>query len=176
MTKSDIRAVDHVGITVPDLDAAQRFFENVFGAEFLYDMLDGPLCGPEIEEALGVPAGTTLNAIRMLRLGQGPSLELFSYSSSDQKAPVVPSDFGLQHFALFVDDIEAVAARIELHGGKILGQILALPGGDSGPGNRFVYFRTPWGMTMELVDVPSPQAYEKSTALRRWKPERGVRR
>jgi catechol 2,3-dioxygenase-like lactoylglutathione lyase family enzyme len=170
MPKNDVRAVDHVGITVPDLDAAQHFFEEAFGAQFLYDMLDGPLSGPAIEEALGVPEGTSLNAIRMMRLGQGASLELFSYTSKDQKAPVVPSDFGVQHFALYVDDIDAVAKRIEILGGKILGRISELPGGDSGPGNRFVYFRAPWGMTMELVDVPSPQAYEQDTTLRRWKP------
>jgi catechol 2,3-dioxygenase-like lactoylglutathione lyase family enzyme len=172
MTMNDVRAVDHIGITVPDLDAAQRFFEDVLGAQFLYDMLDGPLFGPEIEAALGVPEGTRLNAIRMMRLGQGASLELFSYTSPGQRAPVVPSDLGVQHFAIYVDDIEAVAKRIERHGGRLLGQIASLPGKDAGPGNRFVYSRTPWGTSMELVDVPSPQAYETDTDLRRWKPQK----
>jgi hypothetical protein len=33
-----------------------------------------------------------------------------------------------------------------------------LPGGDAGPGNRYLYARTPWGSTVELVTYPSPQA------------------
>lgn len=172
MPKDDVRAVDHVGITVPDLDAAQRYFEDVLGAEFLYDMLPGPVSGPAVEEALGIPKGSTLNAIRMMRLGKGASLELFSYTTDDQRPPVRPSDMGIQHFAVYVDDIEAVAARIEQYGGKVLGHIDLLPGGDAGPGNRYVYSRTPWGTTMELVDVPSPQAYESTTTRRRWKPEK----
>jgi hypothetical protein len=46
-----------------------------------------------------------------------------------------------------------------------------LPGGDAGPGNRYLYARTPWGSTVELVTYPSPQAYEATTDLRRWRPE-----
>jgi catechol 2,3-dioxygenase-like lactoylglutathione lyase family enzyme len=169
--KSDVRAIDHIGITVPNLDDAQRFFENVLGAEFLYDMLPGPVSGPVFEQAIGVPKGTVLNAIRMMRLGNGPSLELFSFVSDDQREPVRPSDLGVQHFAIFVDDIEAVAKRVEDHGGKVLGQIDRLPGLDAGPNNRFVYTQTPWGGRMELVDIPSPQAYRAVTKLRRWQPE-----
>jgi hypothetical protein len=32
-----IRGMDHVGITVPDLDAAARFFEEAFEAKPMYD-------------------------------------------------------------------------------------------------------------------------------------------
>jgi catechol 2,3-dioxygenase-like lactoylglutathione lyase family enzyme len=174
MAKPDVRAVDHIGITVPDLDAAQNFFEQVLGAEYLYDLLPGPMSGPQIEAMIGLPRGTVVHAIRMMCMGQGPSLELFTYSSPDQREPPRPSDMGLQHFAVFVDDIEAVAARIAEHGGEVLWPISLLPFGDSGPGNRFVYTRLPWGGSMELIDVPSPQAYEAQTPLRRWKPEKSA--
>lgn len=41
----NVRAIEHVGITVPDMEAATRFFVEAFGAEKLYDMLDAPLGG-----------------------------------------------------------------------------------------------------------------------------------
>lgn len=170
MAQSDVRALDHIGITVPNLDAAAKFFSDVLGAETMYDMLPEPMSGIGLEVALGVPEGTKLEGIRMMRLGAGPSLELFSYSTEVQREPVRPSDLGIQHFAVYVDDIYAVAVRIEEQGGRVLGEIDVLPGGDEGPGNKFVYTHLPWGGTMELVEIPSPQAYESRTELRRWKP------
>ena len=80
-----------------------------------------------------------------------------------------PSDFGIQHICLYVDDIDA-AARLAAAGGTLLSEPGDLPGGDAGAGNRYVYTRTPWGSTIELVTYPSPQAYESRTELRRWRP------
>ena len=33
-----VRAIDHVGVTVPDIEAAARFFADALGAEPLYEM------------------------------------------------------------------------------------------------------------------------------------------
>lgn len=165
-----IRAIEHIGITVPDLEQATRFFADAFGAEKIYDMLDEPLAGPAVESGLGIPTGARIEAIRMLRLGEGPNLELFAYSGTTQRDPVVPSDYGLQHFCVYVDDIEEAAAQLEKAGGQLLSQPGDLPAGDAGEGNRYLYARTPWGSTVELVTYPSPQAYESRTSLRRWRP------
>ncbi|MBN9112276.1 MAG: VOC family protein [Pseudonocardia sp.] len=165
-----VRAIEHIGLTVPDLEQATTFFAEAFGAEHVYDMIDEALSGPAIESGLGVPAGATIEAIRMLRLGNGPNLELFTYSGVPQRDPLVPSDYGLQHFCVYVDDMDAAAARLEKAGGTLLSAPGELPGGDAGPGNRYVYARTPWGSTVELVTYPSAQAYESGTALRRWRP------
>jgi catechol 2,3-dioxygenase-like lactoylglutathione lyase family enzyme len=165
-----IRAIEHVGITVPDLEQATTFFTKAFGAETLYDMLDEPLAGPAVEAGLGIPAGATVKSIRMMRLGEGPNLELFVYSGTTQREPVVPSDYGLQHFCIYVDDIDKAASQLEEAGGTLLSQPNDLPGGDAGAGNRYLYARTPWGSTIELVTYPSTQAYEAGTQLRRWRP------
>jgi catechol 2,3-dioxygenase-like lactoylglutathione lyase family enzyme len=168
---SNVRAVEHVGLTVPDLEQATTFFAEAFGAQKIYDMLDEPFGGPDVEKALGIPQGAVIEAIRMMRLGNGPNLELFTYTGVTQRDPVVPSDYGLQHFCVYVDDIDAAAAQFEKAGGTLLSAPLDLPGGDAGRGNRFLYARTPWGSTVELVTCPSPQAYEVTTDLRRWRPE-----
>jgi catechol 2,3-dioxygenase-like lactoylglutathione lyase family enzyme len=167
----NVRAIEHVGITVPDMEQATRFFVEAFGAEKLYDMLDEPLGGPEVEAGLGIAPGAVINVIRMLRLGNGPNLELFTYSGVKQAQPVVPSDFGIQHICIYVDDIDAAVDRLEKAGGILLSRPGVLPGGDAGNGNRYVYTRTPWGSTIELVTYPSAQAYERKTELRRWRPQ-----
>ena len=128
-----VRAIEHIGLTVPDLEQATTFFAEAFGAEHVYDMIDEALSGPAIESGLGVPAGATIEAIRMLRLGNGPNLELFTYSGVPQRDPLVPSDYGLQHFCVYVDDMDAAAARLEKAGGTLLSAPGELPGGDAGP-------------------------------------------
>ena len=74
----------------PDLEQATTFFAEAFGAEYLYDMLDEPLGGPAVEAGLGVPQGAVIKAIRMLRLGNGPNIELFTYTGVAQRDPVRP--------------------------------------------------------------------------------------
>jgi catechol 2,3-dioxygenase-like lactoylglutathione lyase family enzyme len=116
----NIRAVEHIGLTVPDLEQATTFFAEAFGARKIYDMISEPLSGPAIEKGLGVPEGAVIEAIRMLRLGNGPNIKLFTYSGVAQRDPVVPSDYGLQHFCVYVDDIDAAAAQLEKAGGTPL--------------------------------------------------------
>jgi catechol 2,3-dioxygenase-like lactoylglutathione lyase family enzyme len=48
-----IRAIEHVGLTVPDMEQATTFFAEAFGAQYLYDMLDEPLGGPAVEKGSG---------------------------------------------------------------------------------------------------------------------------
>lgn len=168
-----VRGVDHVGLTVPDVDAATAFFAEALGASLLYDALPKTAAhrsGPNLEARLGVPAGTVQVAIRLLSLPDGPSLELFEYCGVDQHSPVGPSDYGWQHVAFYVDDIEIVAAAVVSAGGTALGTPRALPNLESGPRNRFLYCRTPWGSTLELISYPDPQPYEQHTGTRRWRP------
>ncbi|MBL3611458.1 antibiotic biosynthesis monooxygenase, partial [Rhodovulum sulfidophilum] len=62
-----IRAVDHAGLTVPDIEAATRFLCDAFGAVTLYDVL--PEEGPNMEgegpqEELGLSPGTRITHMR----------------------------------------------------------------------------------------------------------------
>jgi catechol 2,3-dioxygenase-like lactoylglutathione lyase family enzyme len=168
-----VRGIEHIGITVPNVDEAARYFAEAFGAELLYDTHprgSEPFGGAELEQLVGVPPETELITFRMLRLPDGPSIELFEYSTPDQRSAVCPADLGLQHVALYVDDIDLACERIRSSGGEVLVGPRDLPGPEAGPGNQWCYTRAPWGMTIELVTFPSPQAYEKQTTARRWKP------
>ena len=52
----------------------------------------------------------------------------------------------------------------------VSGEGAALPGPEAGEGNRFIYARTPWGLTVELISYPDPMAYERHGGARRWRP------
>jgi catechol 2,3-dioxygenase-like lactoylglutathione lyase family enzyme len=168
-----IRGIDHVGFTVPDLDAASRFFADAFDAKTLYDGIkrtDQPFAGPKAEAMLGVPPDTVLVTMRMMQLGRGPGIELFEMRCSDQRSAARPSDFGLQHVAVYVDDIDYAIQRFVSAGGTMLTGANELLGLEKGKGNFWCYGRTPWGSVIELISYPGPQEYEATTLLRRWTP------
>lgn len=52
---SNIRAVEHIGLTVPDLEQATTFFAEAFGARKIYDMISEPLSGRRSRRASGCP-------------------------------------------------------------------------------------------------------------------------
>lgn len=174
-----VRGIDHIGLTVPDLEAATRFFVDAFGATVLYDALprsSAGRSGAELESRLGVPDGTVQLAIRLLSLADGPGLELFEYRSPVQASAATPSDYGWQHVAFYVDDIDGAAQAVIAAGGITLGEPRRLVRLEAGPANRFLYCRTPWGSTLELITYPDPQPYERHTQRRRWRPQPARRR
>jgi catechol 2,3-dioxygenase-like lactoylglutathione lyase family enzyme len=167
---TNVLGVAHAGITVPDLDAATRFFEDAFGAIAVYDGLSEPVSGEGLEHFLGVPAGSTIRQIRMIRIANGANIELFHYTGVDQREPHRPCDYGLQHIAVEVADIDAAVERFVAAGGTALASPMGSPGAEAGEGNKLVYLRAPWGTMIELISLPGTQAYEATTEARCWRP------
>lgn len=59
MTKF-VLGINHLGMTVPDMDEATKFFKEAFGAKIAYDGLtlaDEPREGETVERQLGLPQG-----------------------------------------------------------------------------------------------------------------------
>jgi catechol 2,3-dioxygenase-like lactoylglutathione lyase family enzyme len=162
--------VEHVGLTVPDIDAATKFFVDVLGAEVLFEV--GPFASEDewMETHLGVDPRAAIRRLRMLRLAAGPSVELFEYSSPDQDdARPRNSDAGGHHLGFYVTDMAAAVDHLKRHGVKILGDPTTLEEGASA-GLTWVYFLAPWGLQLELVSVPNGLAYEKSGGRPMWRP------
>jgi catechol 2,3-dioxygenase-like lactoylglutathione lyase family enzyme len=164
-----LRGVDHVGITVPDMEQATAFFVDVLGCELLYER--EPPGDDSPRDRLGVPAGTRIQAVRFLRCANGANIELFEFASPDQREDFPrPSDVGIQHLALYVDDLDAAAEHLRRHGVKLMSGPNPLLGPEAGEGNQFIYARTPWGLTVELISYPAPMAYQQHSDARRWRP------
>ena len=166
------RGLNHVGIAVPDLDAAIAFLTDAVGAELLYRTFgpaDPAQDGPDFERDTGSAAGATAHGQALVKVGTGPDLELFEMRAPEQAQAARASDLGLTHLAFYVDDILAAVDRFRQAGGRMLTEPLAIPyNTESGPGNKYCYGRAPWGTTIEFITYPSTMAYTGTTALRRW--------
>jgi catechol 2,3-dioxygenase-like lactoylglutathione lyase family enzyme len=61
MAKSiPVRGIDHIGVTVPDIESAARFLEAAFGATTVYDVQkpsDPPMAGETSNASSGCLAG-----------------------------------------------------------------------------------------------------------------------
>ena len=94
-----LRGVDHIGITVPNMEQATSFFVDVLGCELLYER--EPPADDAPRDRLGVPAGSRIQAVSFLRCANGANIELFEFYSPDQREEFPrPSDVGIQHLAL----------------------------------------------------------------------------
>jgi catechol 2,3-dioxygenase-like lactoylglutathione lyase family enzyme len=70
-----LRGVDHIGVTVPDIEQATVFFVDVLGCELLYER--EPPRDDSPRDRLGVPAGSRIQAVPFLRCANGANIELF---------------------------------------------------------------------------------------------------
>ncbi|MFC0865912.1 VOC family protein [Sphaerimonospora cavernae] len=162
--------VDHVCFTVPDLDQALDFFTGHLGGRLLYRVqlaADAEYC----ERQLSVPQDIAVDAA-MVRLGPVTNVELFQYSVTEQRTELPRnSDVGGHHLAFYVDDVDiAVAYLRSLPGVEVLGEPQLITDGGPIHGDRWLYFRAPWGLQLEVLNMPDGMPYEQHTDARRYGP------
>lgn len=167
-----LQHVDHVALTVPDLDAGIAFYRDVIGATFLYRI--GPFDAQELprmpdgrdwaEAHIGV-AGARL-FIAMLQLGPNLMLELFQYDAPADRRTTPPRncDLGGHHIALKVSQLEPAVHYLQQHGVAVMAGPIEL---NEGPcaGLRVRYFLDPFGNQLELVEYDT-QAFEATSPVR----------
>ena len=116
-----LRAFDHVGITVADLDVATAFFVGL-GLE-----VDGRTFveGEFIDTVCGIPDSRT--EIVMLRPpGGGTAVELSSFVRPDHdlgSPTAMANELGLRSVAFEIDDLHAVVERLATDGYGLVGGI-----------------------------------------------------
>lgn len=161
--------LDHVSVTVPDLEAAIDFYRRAFGASVAYRM--GPFDaaamprlgdGRDWTQAHVDVEGAVLT-IAMLRIAPDLMIELFQYDKpgNARRQPPRNCDQGGHHLAFKVANIEAAIAHLEANGCRALAGPIVM---DSGPtlGSRAQYLVDPWGNYMELMEYDH-QAYMKDS-------------
>jgi catechol 2,3-dioxygenase-like lactoylglutathione lyase family enzyme len=146
--------LDHVGLTVPDIEAATTLFHALLGTTVLFDM--GPFQADDdwMAANLRVHPRAVLRQLRMLALPHGGMLELFQYEGPGSE-PAVPanSQIGGNHVAFRVDDVDAAVARAHALGLQVQGDVKRLADGP-GRGLSWVYVLAPWGQQLEFVQHP----------------------
>jgi catechol 2,3-dioxygenase-like lactoylglutathione lyase family enzyme len=145
--------IDHVGFTVPDLSEAISFFEGV-GFELLYQ--EGPYRdrGDALRRQVDVDPEAEYS-LAMLRFGSTTTLELLEYRTAEAtSAPPRNSDHSAAHLGLRVTDIDRAAEWLRSHADvEVLDGPVTVEDGPSA-GLRWIYVRAPWGLQLELVELP----------------------
>jgi catechol 2,3-dioxygenase-like lactoylglutathione lyase family enzyme len=146
----DIQGVHHTGIIVSDLERSIDFYHRILGLDFANEpspVFDDPELGPKV----GVPGA----ALRQVTLKAGnDQVELLEYSAppSPIGEPVPQNALGAHHIGFLVDDIDRKVRELKDRGVEFLGDVTAVDEGVLA-GWRWVYFRDPDGITLELVEV-----------------------
>lgn len=132
-------AVDHVGVAVPDLDAATAFYASTFGMRTVHEEVNEE---QGVREAM-VAVGDTDTRIQLLApLSPDSTIARFL----DRSGP------GLQQIAYRVADVEAVAAELRSRGLRLLYDEPRR--GTAGSRVNFVHPKDAGGVLVELVEPP----------------------
>jgi glyoxylase I family protein len=156
--------LDHVGFTVPDLEAAHAWLVDVLGCEYMYSL--GPFRAEDdwMAEHLNVDPRAVMRQLRFFRCGGQAVFEVFQYEAPQQSSDVPRnSDIGGHHVALYVDDLDTAVDYLRDAGVTVLGDPTTSRGASEG--QRWVYFLSPWGMQFELVSYPHGKAFDHNPSL-----------
>jgi len=149
-----LRQLDHVNIVVRDIRVMQSFYTRALG---LICTRDVHIHGPWIDAVVGL-SGVKAHVLYLDAPEGGCRLELIAYDAPAappvQDNPAQPHLPGLRHLAFRVDDIQAMARRVQEAGGTMLGQIQSVPDTqvtyEGGARKQLVYFLDPEGNLLEL--------------------------
>lgn len=142
---SRIRRLDHVGITVADIDTASAFFValglEVEGRTFLE--------GEFLDTVIGVAGART--EILLLRAPHGEvGVELATFIRPDHQAGsplATATELGLRSLAFEVDDLQAIVQRLAEDGYGLIGGI-----GEYQHAWRMASARGPEGIIVSLAE------------------------
>lgn len=141
--------VNHLGITVGDIDAAVVFYTQVFGLRLLVAPQTHRLDTPHGARRADV-FGPRWRGMKLAHLvnDEGAGFELFEFLEPASLRPPEPFDYwrqGHSHVCLTVEDLDQTLARLVAMGGQQRSQIHQV-----NPTTRIVYCQDPWGVVIEL--------------------------
>lgn len=135
-----VTAIDHVGVAVPDLDAAIEFYRDTLGLEVAHT---------EVNDEQGVVEA-------MLRApgdaGTGTAVQLLAPSRPDSTIAkfLDRSGPGLQQLAYRVSDVDAASAALRAKGVRLLYE--AAKHGTANSRVNFIHPKDAGGVLVELVE------------------------
>lgn len=118
----------HVAIICSDYERSKQFYVNLLGFEIIAETFRADRNSYKLD----------------LKVGEQDAIELFSFPDPPPRVSR-PEACGLRHLAFAVDDLEAIAADLTMHG------IAVEPiRRDDLTGKRFTFFQDPDGLPLEL--------------------------
>jgi methylmalonyl-CoA/ethylmalonyl-CoA epimerase len=149
-----ITGVAHVGVCVPDVEAATAWYHDVLGLEVLSPpyLMEGDALRDDMGELIGEPRmkaailGFPDDGDRVLEVIEYPGVD-----SNTGRRDASLTDHGLTHVGLVCTDIDATRASLQAAGVDLLvsgiAEVARL---------RTTWFRDPWGVVFILLEKSRP--------------------
>lgn len=149
-------ALNHVGVSVPDVEAAIEWYSRLFGFELIagpdevrpdgshFGNLSSNICGPRY------------GGMRIAHMctADGAGFELFQFLKPEPERREDTMEYwknGFFHIAITCPDVPGKVAEIVANGGRQRSDIWELqPGGDV----RLCYCEDPYGNVIEIISKP----------------------
>ncbi|HEU4701737.1 MAG TPA: VOC family protein [Conexibacter sp.] len=161
-------AIAHIGITVPDLDAAVAWYGELFGFRLIAPPGEvhpdqGGHVGMLVSEILGPRCKHMRQA--HLATANGAAVELFQFVDPPYEAPEDNFTWwrgGIFHFCVIDPDVAGLARRIADSGGRQRSPVRRIF--EEQP-YEVSYCEDPWGTIVEIYSHSHEQIYANHAAL-----------
>jgi lactoylglutathione lyase len=137
---------NHTGQVVTDLERSKRFYQEVLGFEFWYEVSLPDQPSAKLL-SLTPPLGSTTTYLTL----DGFVLELIYFSANGATTPYrarTMNEPGLTHLSISVDDIKATSERAVEYGGEII---------EDSDVKLAMFIRDPDGQLVELLTAEYPE-------------------
>lgn len=145
------KTFSHIGLSVPNLEDAVRFYESVMG---WYTIMPPTDVHEEAETAIGKMCidvfGSGWESFKIAHMATGDKIgiELFEFRNNEKPETFEYWKTGTFHFCVQDPDIEGLTENIVAHGGK-----QRMPIREYYPGDKpfkMVYVEDPFGIVFEI--------------------------
>lgn len=135
------KRMDHVAMSVKDMDKCIAFYRDIIGFEKVFDR--------EFDVPMGKLIGIEGTKVRIVHMQFGDNkLELFKYEYPQGREPrpdALQSDYGLTHIGFLVEDFQSTYQYLLDRGVKFLGEPVEIR-----PGVFVAYFH---GAEYEVCEI-----------------------
>jgi len=158
-------AIAHVGITVPDLDAAVAWYGELLGLRLIAPPGDAHVdMGEPVRELMEDVLGPRARHMRVAHLASanGTAVELIEFVDPPAERPDDNLPWwrtGIFHFCVVDPDVAGLAQRIVAAGGRQRTRVWPLAAGRP---YAFCYCEDPWGSVIEIYSHGNEQIFANS--------------
>ncbi len=145
----------HTNLIARDWRSLADWYERLFSCTPVPPERD--YAGPDLERGTAVP-NAALTGVHLRLPGHGdngPTLEIYTFSSTDGDSQAGIDRPGWRHIAFAVDDVETARARVLAERGSQVGEVVTLTTAD-GRRVTWCYVTDPEGNVVELQSWAPP--------------------